>query len=727
MTIQLTEKTLELLNQVNIVQQLIVEIDGLPIFGSFQVGKYWKIGEAGLTIGMAGLKVGGTIAYPNQKAYITINGSTTKEISQDIDLDKNTGSTVTNINIELVDNNAEITNIFQTANLVSEVIGKNAKVYLGFQGAGHPDDSILLLSGILDSINYQSASIQLTISQASQIARGDLFIKATTKLSAAIDSSVTTLPVYHTGNFYLPTDIVTAYVKIEDEIIEINTRTSTSFTSVTRGALGTTAAEHDIDSQAESLYEISGDIFDVILKLLCSYGDPYQSSTTVSNFEATTNKIFLSNVVFISENSLVEGDFVKVLGATNAGNNILDVEILQIDTLENSIVVDSALVEEIVTSAVLYIKTKYDTLDDGCGLDGRFVDIQRFEELKETFAFSYPQIDIFLSDTINAKEFIETNILFPCGLYSIPRKGKMSVGITTAPLPIETVVEIDKTNVVTASRIILKRSITKYYFNTVIYKFNKSIFTDRYQDGLIVENETSIERFNIGAKSRVIEADHFDATANTFFNSQAARYLARYEYIAESFDVNILYKKGLTIEIGDIVLFNGNDLNVANTKDGTRTYGSKLLEVINKRLNFATGEINLTLLDTAYAPTDRYGLIAPSSIIDSATSTVLTFIRSSTLKSYLGENSKWKDLVGEKIIVHSPDYATIYYGTIVSMSTSNYNQITVTNLGATPVSGMMIDLDNYDDVVLPKTKLLYSFLSDGTNNFADDGSPYLIL
>lgn len=167
-------------------------------------------------------------------------------------------SSVGNASFTLLDKNSEVTRA-----IVDETyINKKVSIYIYFDKTGNtfPTDAMRIFSGKIDSFTSDNTSLTFSCRENIFDSSKSLF-DSKTNLSAAITNSETTIPVKTTEGF--PTS---GKIKIEDEIISYTGKTDTSFTSATRGALGSTAVEHDDDEDILEVWE-SGNVNPITLAL----------------------------------------------------------------------------------------------------------------------------------------------------------------------------------------------------------------------------------------------------------------------------------------------------------------------------------------------------------------------------------------------------------------------------------------------------------------------------
>ena len=159
-------------------------------------------------------------------------------------------------------------------------------------------------------------------------------------------------------------------------------------------------------------------------------------------------------------------------------------------------------------------------------------------------------------------------------------------------------------------------------------------------------------------------------------------------------------------------------------QSGSRAGESRVMSIENKRMNIKNGNIKLDLVDDNFDKDARFGLIAPSSVIRSATGGTSFEIQES-FGSRFGANefNKWAGFIGATIRVVSPDYVT-RDGTAVLSAVSGNTMNLASSLGFTPQPGDYMLYSKYSAQVLENQQLVYVHLSDAGNDFADGKPPY---
>ena len=702
---------LDLLKKTVKSPQLIVEIEGLPTFTSLKNKKYAKYGDPGVEYGDPGLVYGGLIDDTQSLAYIDLSRST-NNLTQQLLIDKGGYSSISNFDICLVDIDQYITKLITPGVIVDDVLGKKTKIYLSMEGAGHPEDSILFFSGIVSDIKSGAGYVNLNVSSPERLKNLEIYPKVSTELTVAVNNTETTFTVMDTSEFILPADdgTLTSYFKIDDEIVKFTSKTDTTFTGCSRGQFGTIATTHDVTANVESFYRLKGNLRDLALKLMLSGGEEYHTKGIPIVSFNTYGAIVANNSIFLGaykpeeKYGIVINDFVNIEDSINPGNNG-SARILSYTTspLGSYLTLDKNLLTE-GEGAKVSFKSKYNVLPKFAGLEMTpdQVDVQEFERVYNQFQSQFFEYDFFIKEQINGSEFINTQILYPSGCYALPRKAKTSLGLTIPPLAQSGTKKLSNVNVVKASSIVINRSISKNFYNSVVYKYDKDAVEDKFTRGKITHSNDSTNRIKIANKPLVIESDGIRASANFdyLFQTQARRFLDRYKFGAESFDAKVLFGEAFTIEIGDTVIVDGRNLNMSDTKQGnaTRTFLPRLFEVQNKSMSLKGTEVTLTLVDTVYSLDGRYGVIAPSSKIAAGSTT--NKIR--LAKSYGDKITdriptvKWFNYIGEKVLVRSVDWSYQEIVTISGIDPGNpYNLIVTPALSGAPLEGYILDTPKY--------------------------------
>lgn len=708
MAFQLTTRASRARNQVQVQPSIVLEIDGVStLFGVTTIQEYVRIGDPDRYIDGTWL-IGALSSVVDQSAAISFEGTSTT-ISQQLLQDKGGTSSVSSLAVSLVDFDGTALNLITPGVTVDDILGLRAYVMLGFANTAYPTDYIQVFSGVIDEVTT-GGTIVLNIAHPDAKKRQSLFPSIKTKLNGAINNAVTTLTLDDVSGLLSPADsgTLTCYVRVDDEVIGYAAIDSgaNQLTGCTRGQLGTTAAAHDDDADVASFYRLQGNAIELALKLLLSAEDTYYlEGIDVDAFVTTPSNGDVADAVFFygfnvtTRYGVVVGDFATTTGATNGANNVTLAEVTDIvETEDGSYLVlgGEGLVAETAPPATISFSSQYNVLPTGLGLGGDQVDVTAFENINTTFPTSIPDYDFYLTDTIEGREFIDKQVLFPAACFSIPRNGRISVGFTSPPLTDGSTVVLDSSNVSRPDQIKVKRGINRYLHNTVVYRFGKDI-DGEYRAGVITQDADSKNRIKVGNKVLQIDADGLraGATTTTLIEVNSERILDRYKYAAETFHFKALYGDVFNVDVGDVVLFGDAELQVVDSKNGTRAFVPRLCEVINKSMNIKTGEVDLVVLDTNYTTSGRFGVFGPSSVLDSGASTTVLPLTISYGWDRPTEKSKWTDYIGERVLVRTTNWSDSEETTIVGFGTTADTMI-VEALSGAPSAGEIVELAPYD-------------------------------
>lgn len=730
MTLSLTNRANSLINQTSIGQQLIVEIDGIPlIFSAVEATRFWRIGDDDVKIGDPGLAIGGQIPISNGRQFISLNG-TTKRLTQQLEIDKGGTGSIQRFNVELVDKNQEVTRAFKPGNYVEDILSREATVYVAVQGGSHPEDSVRIFNGVVDSTEAKQGSWRIGIAHPESSKRQDVFIKQSKVIPLAIDGVTTNIDLTDTDGFIEADDVsVFSYIRVDDEVIRFTGTSGTTLLNVARGQFGTAAVAHDSEADAETIYRLVGTPINLALKMMLSGSGAYAENIEARRFNKVTPSltvqggIFFANELLQDELGLSVGDKITTAGSIIPANNITDstIKAFQVSGGGTIVITDDNFTIETDSDAVASFKSQFDTLPVGAGfgMNPKQVDVAQHLFLEATFSSnaSIP-MDFFMKDTIDGKEFITTELYFPAGFYQVPRKGRASAQITAPPLVLSELKELNSDSVINADKLSLKRSTRKDFFNAVTYSFNEDVIEEKFLAGEVVLSTRSSNRINVGVKALNIESRGLrdDAPTRNFLKNQARRFSDRYQFATESVEVETNYKTGFNIEVADTVLFGDAALQLVDQGEGNRNFIPRLMEVVNKSLD-VTGKqpVKLSLLDTGFGLDGRFGTVAPSSLIGAGSTTTTIVIKNSFNFQGL-EREKYLNFINEEVIIRSQDFTFSETVTLKQLSPTQLDRLTIDPpLSIPPPEDYVLELTDYDpgiDAALnSKEKAIHTFFN----------------
>lgn len=738
MAIGLTGKASLALKQVVKTPNVVLEIEGLTTPISARVLRETvRIGEENLEINDPelsefGFYIGEDFAFTDQKTLINLGGTSTS-IRQTLNVDKGEGSSVSSLTVELLDD-GYATKLISPGILLTDILARKVRVYMApDENLTWPDDFILIFRGIISDVSAEPGSVSLALTAPESKKRSTIYKKADTKLNGTINNSVTTITLTSTANIFQKVlgpdnaydSMFSSYVRIEDEIIKFDAVSGNTLTGCIRGQLGTVAASHNTGESVATFYRLTGNPMYMALKLMASGVGGYWVSglaaSAVQVFESTT----IANAIYFQAQNIAQkygvsiGDYITTTGSGVGGNNFTLRQITDV-VLSNEgsyvIVNGAALTSEASTTMTVSFRSQFDTLPDGLKMGGDEIDVEEHLNIYQLF-LSSAQMDFYLKEEINGREFLQEQIYLPSGCYAIPRQSKASLAYHIGPLPGERIFSFDQTNIKEPNRTQLKRSISKNFYNEVIYKYEEEALQDRFKSGYINVAADSKTQIPAGNKTLIIEARGLrDAlSADNLAQQASTRRLKRYKFGAETISVATLFESGFEVEIGDIVLYDGSSDQLPDIKSGAKNIAPRLFEVQNKTLDLKTGDVRLELVDTNFSALTRYGLISPASTVLTGTSTTSFTVDPS-------QYAKWAELTNPSITVRNEVGSSVSSSILQSINRSGV-VIVSPALSFTPSAGMILELSHYDNAnTTSEVKLKYAHMKN--TDFADGGKQY---
>lgn len=710
MSVQLSVTAQSLLKETGIQPQIILDIEGIDlIFGARPIAKllFWDEDDPE-AIWDNDLNWDGKIKDIRSREYISL-GETTNNISQQIAPDKGSTSSISTVNVSLVDKNGEVSKAL-AFDKIGDVLGRKAIFSIGFSDGAYPEDATPIFRGVIVDFYTDAGTVMISMASPESLKKQVYLEKFQTELTAAINSVVTVIPVTSTAGIYQAQDALKTYIKVGDEIMKVTSIDSDTQITVIRGQLNTFAAAHDDEEEVETFYTLTGKPLDLALKVMMSKeGNEFftsldlpKSINYVSLTESIQNAIVFDYYSIEEKTGLTVGDSVKLNSGANSGVYTI-ASFGLIESGGSFIVVNETLTTEIEYTGGFEYRSKYNTLSTGLGMLTSEVDVAQFELIDSQFGANFVEYEIYVKDTIDdAKDFIDEQIYFPQGLYSIPRKARSSVKFITPPFSSDIVPVIRTSNILNASKIKQRRSIHRYHYNTFVYRYNVDSLEDKYLSGKIILSSDSIDRIPIGKKQLKIESDGLRNTPETtvMIENVSARLVERYQYAPAYFDnIEVNYKTGYSIEVGDVVPFGGDGLKVINLQTGKRGSPLALFEVINKSLNVKNGLIQLSLVSTSFEIFARYAVIGLSSIIGVGSSqSRIKIEKTNDTGEFFRESDKWAKYVGQYVTVRSEDYAFEETLILLGVDPSDKSFLVLDGeLSVAPGEGYIIEPSEYLD------------------------------
>jgi hypothetical protein len=363
----------------------------------------------------------------------------------------------------------------------------------------------------------------------------------------------------------------------------------------------------------------------------------------------------------------------------------------------------------ILTSSDAGTNSDYDLGDDdlGCGLDGDTIDIAAIEAVRDDWFWGGQYfLDFSIVEKFEAKQFIEKEILQLLNCYpAITGNGKYKIIpykppiATAAELQTLTEDEIIGIPVVDLNFAGVINEIDFKYdhdgddFTTEVYSVDATSYSARGPSSSPLEIESKGLKSAHATSSRA-----FHALEVTSERSNAV--FARYANPPVRLPVQTLFSKNI-LEAGDIVSITHS--KIADADAGTLGLTSQRAEVVNRKVDWARGRVNLDLLMTSFGK-GIYSAYSPYMTITAASSA--TAFTVSTAHAALFEEGWEATIVNDYLV----EQATV---TILTINTGT-GAITCDSIGSTPTVGWHVIFADYDSCT--DEQKLYAFLADGSDN-----------
>lgn len=637
------------------------------------------------------------------RPWIMVEG-TTKDINQQLQPESGGASSITRAKIQIIDKSEQLTKDFSLKEEDGELLGRRATFWIGFEGGSFPRDYMRVIEGLIDQTSFGAGYLTIALSHPDKLRKSQFYTKPISELSANLSIGSSSLGIVDSSGFLSPQDDLRTFVRIGDEIMEYQSKTGSTLGSLTRGALGTVEEEHEAGDEIEPILELSGSAIDLVLKIYLSKGGETKSYdvTSIKEGEKVTNSqaIFFDHPDIQDYTGLVEGDFITLSGTSL--NDFSDRKIVSFgkDGSGSFIAVDGVpLVSE---SGLGEIKgrSQYDVLPFGCGMLPSQVDVREHLRASILFSSQFPGFRFYIKDDLRADDFINTQILQPCAAYYIPRGGRVSVKAISRPIGSTQTTVLDESNVKSPEKIKVNRGINRHFYNSIIYKYNEEAKSDKLLNALITQSEESFNRIDTSVRPLKIEAGGLrsDNETEAIIENNSNRWIDRYKFSAEEISVEVLFSEAVNIELGDTVIFGSKCLKISDSKNGSREFVPRIMEVINKQVNWSAGKGRLVLLDTNFNTRGRYGAIAPSSRVTGGDEGCLEtepFCSSVPVSELV----TWQPFLGTKILVRNEDWTFQEEVKLVGIGASGALKISPALSSFPP--NLIVDPANYPDSADP--------------------------
>ena len=535
---------------------------------------------------------------------------------------RNAKTTIRNYEFSLIDKNLMITKMFLDNE--NAFMGETVRIFLGritgsFSFADYyelPQTQVTKLSFKREAFNFQTE-------EAINMMRYPIF-NETSPLSVGIDDNDMSIVVDQ--------DIIgfpaSGTLKIDSEFITYSAKNdgTKTFTVSARGALSSTAAEHDTGSTVYKVSTITGNPLTIFLQMM-------------------------------------------------------------------------------ITGS--YAGSPYDLLEEGMGISPSLIDVTGIETLRDEsfigdeFSFKLYGIEEFLT-------WAEEEILLPCNCRIVMNAdGKISLSILDKNAFQEYTQTFDEDTIVPGS---VNYAVSdKKIINIVEIHYDYNHVTDKYESSLIDFSERSIEIYG-DRKVYKLEFKGIQTSLDgaTFVQSLATRILNRFSTATPEISLQTQFDKSLTFP-GEIVLL---DYNLP-APTGARDFIYDL-EVLQSGIDEKKGLVNFSLGFTAYTGL-KFAFISASDMIVTAPAQNQITVASGRGAMY---KAGWK----MRLYLPASGQTADAVNEIASISGDTINF--VDNFSTSLTTSYGVRFANYDEVTEEQKR--YGFISEGTANFPDGKSPYLV-
>ena len=159
---------------------------------------------------------------------------------------KKMSTTISGVSFTLADVDAYVTNFIEDANTASTpILNQGVTLLLGYTDID--ESKFLTWVGFVDSYQWTGNGWAFTCRDPQRVAKQKIFKSNQTTLNGAINNSVTTVVLTDGTGF-----AASSYIRIDDEVILLGSKSTHTFSGCTRAQHSTTAAAHsDLDAVVE--------------------------------------------------------------------------------------------------------------------------------------------------------------------------------------------------------------------------------------------------------------------------------------------------------------------------------------------------------------------------------------------------------------------------------------------------------------------------------------------
>ena len=729
--------TTQTYDQVNAQEQkepiIVLEIEGLPfVFSSNKVFTRLRYDDPDFyydgTYVYDGLR---PLASDKQKNLIDRKGSFST-ISQKLEQWDGKASIQT-FNIKLTDENGLVTKVCTPGQYLDEILNKKVRIFYGFTNISYPDDYLLLFKGYINQVRIGQGNVSFNFTDPSSKRKVILFNDSKSKLTQDLLATDTTIKITSTANLYrtilnakglADPGVTIGLVLNGKEIVTFTNANITDINTVTnvqRGQMGTVAQAFSLGDDTNNFIQLIDNPVSIALKtMLSGWNGPWKTGIALRGIVNEDNGLAIKDTITFKQGvdlsrdyGITIGDFIILSSSTIPANNSVFTVADLLNDGRSVLVQEKGILSQenpagtIDISTLASFRSKYDVYPKTAGLSLTTDDVlvAAHEYNRDVFVPIIFDMKV-IGKVDSGKTWIETHLFKPIGAYSLTQGSRISMGITHPPLAVDLTKFIEPKNVIDPKNIVVDRGLnTRFFYNEVFFRYNYDPIKNDYFTTLRVLDSEAQNRMNQVATLQ-IDVRGLDDTALSaeILNAKAERILQRYRYGAETINLKTFFSVGHTIDGGDIVTLKDDldpVLKIANTETGERGIRARIMEVQERSIGLSDGTTTLTLLsNNGFSTYDRYGVVAPSSELDpSFIHTPNTIkVQDSFGPKYPGaEYKKWQDYEGSTVKVFNSDYS-LSANVIFKLDLSDpYIMHFSTPLPFTPVAGMVVSFENYDE------------------------------
>jgi len=358
------------------------------------------------------------------------------------------------------------------------------------------------------------------------------------------------------------------------------------------------------------------------------------------------------------------------------------------------------------------------------GIDTDYINVTAIEKVRDDwFPGDSHYMKITIDERIKAKDFFEKEIFKPLNLYPIiDGQGRFSIKPFKPPLAAtEEVQSFNEDNIIGLPKWDANLS---SLVNEVEFHYDYDLDDDEFDTQLFYVDSTSINNRGPGKKPITIKTKGLHTsyspssmTGHTLdiLSTRKDRIFGRFATPPIQLKLKTFFSRWLS-EAGDIVPFTHS--KVPDIAAGTRGYTAERMEIINRSVDWAKGNVSIELLNTGFAK-GTYGVISPAMTVVSA-SDAENFVVS------VADAAKYADLTSPEVqVCDSKMRQRKVNATLLTVNTTT-GACACDALGFTPDAGDIVLFADYDDCTDEQKK--WGFIANSSNKLgtAEDDAHLII-